>query len=104
MLGRHCKVGNFVKVKNSRLGADVKASHLSYPGDARAGRGVNVGAGTITANFDHGCPGTSDSLAAGKTQFPRLSLGYLIVSLYEAIGMTTLGAMLDDGWLGERHQ
>ena len=52
VLGEHCKVGNFVEVKNSRLGADVKASHLSYLGDARLGRGVNVGAGTITANFD----------------------------------------------------
>ena len=52
VLGEHCKVGNFVEVKNSRLGADVKASHLSYLGDAHLGRGVNVGAGTITANFD----------------------------------------------------
>ena len=52
VLGEHCKVGNFVEVKNSRLGADVKASHLSYLGDAQLGRGVNVGAGTITANFD----------------------------------------------------
>ena len=52
VLGEHCKVGNFVEVKNSRLDADVKASHLSYLGDAHLGRGVNVGAGTITANFD----------------------------------------------------
>ncbi|MXW41477.1 MAG: bifunctional UDP-N-acetylglucosamine diphosphorylase/glucosamine-1-phosphate N-acetyltransferase GlmU [Synechococcus sp. SB0668_bin_15] len=52
VLGEHCKVGNFVEVKNSRLGPDVKAGHLSYLGDARLGRGVNVGAGTVTANFD----------------------------------------------------
>ena len=52
VLGERCKVGNFVEVKNSRLDADVKAGHLSYLGDARLGRGVNVGAGTITANFD----------------------------------------------------
>ncbi|OOV35173.1 UDP-N-acetylglucosamine diphosphorylase/glucosamine-1-phosphate N-acetyltransferase [Candidatus Synechococcus spongiarum LMB bulk15M] len=52
VLEEHCKVGNFVEVKNSQLGADVKAGHLSYLGDARLGRGVNVGAGTITANFD----------------------------------------------------
>ena len=52
VLGERCKVGNFVEVKNSRLDADVKASHLSYLGDAHLGRGVNVGAGTITANFD----------------------------------------------------
>ena len=52
VLGEHCKVGNFVEVKNSHLGAEVKASHLTYLGDARLGRGVNVGAGTVTANFD----------------------------------------------------
>ncbi|SAY38266.1 bifunctional UDP-N-acetylglucosamine diphosphorylase/glucosamine-1-phosphate N-acetyltransferase GlmU [Candidatus Synechococcus spongiarum] len=52
VLGEHCKVGNFVEVKNSRLGPEVKASHLTYLGDAQLGRGVNVGAGTITANFD----------------------------------------------------
>lgn len=52
VLGEHCKVGNFVEVKNSRLGAEVKANHLSYLGDAQLGRGVNVGAGAITANFD----------------------------------------------------
>ena len=52
VLGEHSKVGNFVEVKNSRLGAGVKASHLSYLGDAQLGQGVNVGAGTITANFD----------------------------------------------------
>ena len=52
VLGERCKVGNFVEVKNSRLDAEVKASHLSYLGDAQLGRGVNVGAGTVTANFD----------------------------------------------------
>jgi len=52
VLGEHCKVGNFVEVKNSQLDDNVKASHLSYLGDAQLGRGVNVGAGTITANFD----------------------------------------------------
>ncbi|MFM7732115.1 MAG: DapH/DapD/GlmU-related protein, partial [Cyanobium sp.] len=47
-----CRIGNFVEVKNSRLEAGVKANHLSYLGDADLGAGVNVGAGTITANFD----------------------------------------------------
>jgi bifunctional UDP-N-acetylglucosamine pyrophosphorylase/glucosamine-1-phosphate N-acetyltransferase len=47
-----CRIGNFVEVKNSRLGAGVKANHLSYLGDADLGANVNVGAGTITANFD----------------------------------------------------
>ncbi|MSR74718.1 MAG: bifunctional N-acetylglucosamine-1-phosphate uridyltransferase/glucosamine-1-phosphate acetyltransferase [Planctomycetes bacterium] len=46
------RVGNFVEVKASRLGQRAKAMHLSYIGDAEVGADVNVGAGTITANFD----------------------------------------------------
>lgn len=45
-------VGNFVEVKNARLGAGSKAGHLAYLGDADFGREVNVGAGTITANYN----------------------------------------------------
>jgi bifunctional UDP-N-acetylglucosamine pyrophosphorylase/glucosamine-1-phosphate N-acetyltransferase len=51
-LGQNCRIGNFVEVKNSRLAEGVKANHLSYLGDADLGARVNVGAGTITANFD----------------------------------------------------
>lgn len=46
------EVGNFVEVKNSRIGRHTKAKHLSYLGDAVLGEKVNVGAGTITANYD----------------------------------------------------
>jgi bifunctional UDP-N-acetylglucosamine pyrophosphorylase/glucosamine-1-phosphate N-acetyltransferase len=45
-------IGNYVEVKNTKLGAGSKANHLSYLGDARVGSGVNVGAGTITCNYD----------------------------------------------------
>jgi bifunctional UDP-N-acetylglucosamine pyrophosphorylase / glucosamine-1-phosphate N-acetyltransferase len=45
-------VGNFVEVKEARLGAGAKANHLSYIGDASVGAGVNIGAGTITCNYD----------------------------------------------------
>jgi len=45
-------VGNFVEVKETRLGAGVKASHLSYLGDSDIGAGTNIGAGTITCNYD----------------------------------------------------
>jgi bifunctional UDP-N-acetylglucosamine pyrophosphorylase/glucosamine-1-phosphate N-acetyltransferase len=51
-LEANCRIGNFVEVKNSRLGEGSKASHLSYLGDAELGSDVNIGAGTITANFD----------------------------------------------------
>jgi bifunctional UDP-N-acetylglucosamine pyrophosphorylase / glucosamine-1-phosphate N-acetyltransferase len=45
-------IGNFVEVKSSEIGAGSKANHLSYVGDAKVGSGVNVGAGTITCNYD----------------------------------------------------
>jgi bifunctional UDP-N-acetylglucosamine pyrophosphorylase/glucosamine-1-phosphate N-acetyltransferase len=47
-----CRVGNFVEVKKSTLAAGCKVNHLSYIGDADLGENVNVGAGTITANYD----------------------------------------------------
>ena len=46
------KVGNFVEVKNARLGPGVKAGHLAYLGDADVGAGANIGAGTVTCNYD----------------------------------------------------
>ena len=45
-------VGNFVEVKAARLGAGVKANHLTYIGDAEIGARTNIGAGTITCNYD----------------------------------------------------
>jgi len=51
-LGAGSRVGNFVEVKNSSLGENTKASHLSYLGDSTIGKGVNIGAGTITCNYD----------------------------------------------------
>ncbi len=45
-------IGNFVEIKNSTLGAETKANHLSYVGDSSVGMRVNVGAGTITCNYD----------------------------------------------------
>jgi bifunctional UDP-N-acetylglucosamine pyrophosphorylase/glucosamine-1-phosphate N-acetyltransferase len=46
------KVGNFVEIKNAELGEGSKVSHLSYVGDSQLGRDVNIGAGTITCNYD----------------------------------------------------
>ncbi|MBI4412337.1 MAG: bifunctional UDP-N-acetylglucosamine diphosphorylase/glucosamine-1-phosphate N-acetyltransferase GlmU [Deltaproteobacteria bacterium] len=51
-IGPKAKVGNFVEVKKSRIGEGSKVNHLSYIGDARIGKAVNVGAGTITCNYD----------------------------------------------------
>jgi bifunctional UDP-N-acetylglucosamine pyrophosphorylase/glucosamine-1-phosphate N-acetyltransferase len=51
-LADHAHVGNFVEVKNATLGTGSKANHLSYVGDATVGQHVNIGAGTITCNYD----------------------------------------------------
>ena len=51
-VGDGCRIGNFVEVKKSQIGAGSKVNHLSYIGDASLGENVNVGAGTITANYD----------------------------------------------------
>lgn len=52
VLGRDVHIGNFVEVKNSVIGEHSKANHLAYLGDATIGQRVNVGAGTITCNYD----------------------------------------------------
>jgi bifunctional UDP-N-acetylglucosamine pyrophosphorylase / glucosamine-1-phosphate N-acetyltransferase len=52
VLEEKAKVGNFVEIKKSRMGKGAKANHLSYIGDADVGAGANIGAGTITCNYD----------------------------------------------------
>ena len=51
-VGAGCRVGNFVELKNTKLGDRTNVAHLSYLGDTTAGSRVNIGAGTITANYD----------------------------------------------------
>ena len=51
-LGDEVHIGNFVEVKNSEIAANSKANHLSYIGDSTIGSRVNIGAGTITCNYD----------------------------------------------------
>ena len=52
VVGKNARVGNFVEMKKARLGEGAKASHLTYLGDAEVGAGANIGAGTITCNYD----------------------------------------------------
>jgi bifunctional UDP-N-acetylglucosamine pyrophosphorylase/glucosamine-1-phosphate N-acetyltransferase len=59
-VGNHCKIGNFVELKNATIADNTCVSHLSYIGDTTLGQWVNIGAGTITANFN--------SLTGAKTQ------------------------------------
>ena len=52
VLKRGSRVGNFVEVKKSKIGKNTKINHLSYIGDSSIGKSVNIGAGTITCNYD----------------------------------------------------
>ena len=52
IIGNKVKIGNFVEIKNSRIGDSTSISHLSYIGDSKLGKKVNIGAGTITCNYD----------------------------------------------------
>jgi len=51
-VGPRCRIGNFAEIKKSRLGAGTQQHHFSYIGDAEVGDNVNIGAGSVTANFD----------------------------------------------------
>ncbi len=51
-IGQNVHIGNFVEIKNATLASGVKANHLSYIGDTRIGKKANIGAGTITCNYD----------------------------------------------------
>ncbi len=51
-VGNHCKVGDFVEVKNSTMGDGAKASHLTYIGDSDVGRDVNLGCGVVFVNYN----------------------------------------------------
>jgi bifunctional UDP-N-acetylglucosamine pyrophosphorylase / glucosamine-1-phosphate N-acetyltransferase len=78
---RQAKVGNFVELKKSVLHAGAKASHLTYIGDAEVGEKVNVGAGTITCNYD------------GKNKFKTIiEAGAFIGSNTALVAPVTIGA------------
>ena len=52
MIDENIKIGDFVEIKNSNIGAGTKVSHLTYVGDADVGKNINFGCGTTTANYD----------------------------------------------------
>jgi bifunctional UDP-N-acetylglucosamine pyrophosphorylase/glucosamine-1-phosphate N-acetyltransferase len=79
-LGPQVKVGNFVETKKAVLGKGTKASHLSYLGDAEIGADVNVGAGTITCNYD-----------GERKHLTRLADGVFIGSDTQLVAPVTVG-------------
>jgi bifunctional UDP-N-acetylglucosamine pyrophosphorylase / glucosamine-1-phosphate N-acetyltransferase len=79
-VGRRARVGNFVELKKTRLGEGSKAPHLSYVGDADVGPGVNIGAGTITCNYD------------GELKHPtRIEAGAFVGSNSTLVAPVTIG-------------
>jgi bifunctional UDP-N-acetylglucosamine pyrophosphorylase/glucosamine-1-phosphate N-acetyltransferase len=80
-IGEQAKVGNFVEVKKARLGKGAKANHLSYIGDAEVGEAANIGAGTITCNYD------------GFFKYPtKIGAGAFIGSNSALVAPVTIGA------------
>jgi len=79
-VAREARVGNFVELKKTTLGEGSKAQHLSYLGDATIGPGVNIGAGTITCNYD------------GTTKSPtRIEAGAFVGSHSTLVAPVTIG-------------
>ena len=68
-LGDGAKIGNFVETKAATLEAGVKVNHLTYIGDAHVGANANIGAGTITCNYD-GFPSTRPRSARAPSSAP----------------------------------
>lgn len=88
------EVGNFTEVKNSTIGEGSKAKHLTYLGDAKLGSKVNIGAGTITANYD----GVNKSLTSiGDGAFVGSGTIFVAPSSIEANGVTGAGAVVTRG-------
>ena len=80
VIGRNAKIGNFVEIKKSHIGDGTKASHLTYIGDADIGSNVNIGAGTITCNYD------------GKNKFKTvIKSGVFIGSDSQLVAPVTIG-------------
>ncbi|TDR85412.1 bifunctional UDP-N-acetylglucosamine pyrophosphorylase/glucosamine-1-phosphate N-acetyltransferase [Enterovirga rhinocerotis] len=113
VLGEGAHVGNFVEVKNATFGAGVKANHLAYIGDASVGAGTNIGAGTITCNYDgvnkHRTVigedvfvGTNSSLVAPLTIGDRAYIGSGSVVTddvpSEALALGRGRQVVKDGW------
>ena len=81
VLGDEVRIGNFVETKSAKLGSGSKVNHLSYIGDAELGLNVNVGAGTITCNYD-----------GFKKHITRIGDGAFIGSNSSLIAPVTIGA------------
>lgn len=116
-VGTGCRVGNFVELKNTKLGDRTNVAHLSYLGDTTTGNRVNIGAGTITANYDGANKhptkiGDRTSTGSNTVLVAPIALGN---DVYVAAGSTLTEDVPDDslaiarerqvvkpGWLSKR--
>jgi bifunctional UDP-N-acetylglucosamine pyrophosphorylase/glucosamine-1-phosphate N-acetyltransferase len=115
-LGPNVKVGNFVEIKNVQLAAGVKVNHLTYLGDATVGANANIGAGTITCNYDGFAKhrttigegafiGTNSSLVAPLTIGANAYIGSGSVITQDipadALGLGRGRQAIKEGWAAE---
>jgi bifunctional UDP-N-acetylglucosamine pyrophosphorylase/glucosamine-1-phosphate N-acetyltransferase len=118
-VGPRAKIGNFVELKKSRIGRGSKVPHLSYVGDATVGEEVNIGAGTITCNYDgmtkhetrigdHAFVGTNSSLVAPLTigEGAYVGAGSTITKDVPpgALAVGRGKQVIKEGWAGRRRQ
>jgi bifunctional UDP-N-acetylglucosamine pyrophosphorylase/glucosamine-1-phosphate N-acetyltransferase len=107
------QIGNFVEVKESKIEAGAKAKHLAYIGDARVGESANVGAGTITCNYDgvakhptdigHGAFIGSNSALVGPVKVGAgayIGAGSVVTEDVPAgaLGLARAKMMIREGW------
>ena len=81
------KIGNFVEVKKSKIGANTNAGHLSYIGDSELGSDINIGAGTITANYDPISKTKSKTILKDKVKIGSNSVLVAPVTLEEGVNI-----------------
>jgi bifunctional UDP-N-acetylglucosamine pyrophosphorylase / glucosamine-1-phosphate N-acetyltransferase len=97
-VGESCRVGNFVELKKTTLGANTNVAHLSYIGDATVGEQVNIGAGTITVNYDgknkhQTTIGNYTRIGSNNTLVAPLTIGQQVTT---AAGSTIVSNLPDD--------
>ena len=97
-VGESCRVGNFVELKKTTLGANTNVAHLSYIGDAIVGEQVNIGAGTITVNYDgkhkhQTTIGNFARIGSNNTLIAPLNIGTQVTT---AAGSTIVSDVPDD--------
>lgn len=97
-VGESCRVGNFVELKKSTLGANTNVAHLSYIGDATVGEQVNIGAGTISVNYDgkhkhQTTIGSFTRIGSNNTLIAPLTIGSQVTT---AAGSTIVNDVPDD--------